>query len=49
MALDLKPHDVICKKGTTLILKSTNGIAACVKPSTMDKLLARGWGTSPLN
>lgn len=37
--------EVTCKQGLDLILKSRDGSAACVKPSTALKLIASGWGT----
>jgi hypothetical protein len=37
--------DVICREGLVLMSKSTDGSAACVKESSSDKLIARGWGT----
>lgn len=39
-------EDVICTDGLELIFKSTNNSPACVKPSTAEKLIQRGWGTS---
>lgn len=37
-------EDVVCKSGFTLMLR-TSGSAACVKPSTAEKLDLMGWGT----
>jgi len=37
-------EDVICNSGLTLMLKSSSGSSACVKPSTAMKLEERGWG-----
>jgi len=39
------PTSEICKEGLELIFKSSNDSPACVKPSTVEKLDARGWGT----
>ena len=35
--------DVTCKQGLELILKTTDGSAACVKPATASTLIERGW------
>ncbi len=40
------PQDVECNKGLELVLKASDGSAACVKPSTKELLLARGWAVS---
>jgi len=37
--------DVICKSGLELLIKSSNDMPACVKPSTAPKLVERNWGT----
>jgi len=37
--------DVICKSGLELLIKLSNGMPACVKPSTVSKLVERNWGT----
>lgn len=36
-------EDVVCKEGLELIIKASNGSAACVKPSTALVLIQRGW------
>ncbi|HSB57018.1 MAG TPA: hypothetical protein VLD38_04315 [Nitrosopumilaceae archaeon] len=36
-------EDVICKENLQLIIKSSNGHPACVKSSSISKLIARGW------
>ena len=36
-------EDVVCKDGLELIIKASNGSAACVKPSTAQVLIERGW------
>ena len=33
----------VCKEGFELIFKSTNGMPACVFPSSVEKLIAYGW------
>lgn len=38
-------HAVTCKQGFELLIKSTDGSPACVKPMTTEKLVQRGWGT----
>ncbi len=35
--------DVLCKEGLELIFKASDGSAACVTPSTVSKLVERGW------
>ena len=45
MAGGTAAEDVICNSGLTLMIKSSSGSAACVKPSTAMKLKDRGWGT----
>ena len=38
---------VVCKEGLDLIIKTSTGSAACVKSSSVEILLARGWGSTP--
>lgn len=38
-------EEVKCKENLQLLVKSTNGKPACVKPSTAIKLQDKGWGT----
>lgn len=38
--------DVSCKDGYDLVLKSTNNMPSCVKPSTVNTLVQRGWAIS---
>jgi hypothetical protein len=40
----VKAQDVKCKSGFELVIKSSNGAPACVKPSSASKLVTRGWG-----
>lgn len=40
----VEPEDVVCKSGLVLMIRSTNGSAACVKSSTSMKLSEAGWG-----
>ena len=39
----INPQDVICSEGFELLFKSTDNSPACVKPSTAEKLIQRGW------
>jgi len=41
--MNILPSEVTCNGDLTLILKSTDGSPACVKPSTAEKLVERGW------
>ena len=36
--------EVVCKEGFELLLKTSDGSPACVKESSVDKLIERGWG-----
>jgi len=38
-------HDIKCKTGLTLIFKASIWTPACVKPSSVEKLVARGWAS----
>ncbi len=40
---NIAPTDISCKIDLVLIFKATNNSPACVKPSTAQKLLERGW------
>ena len=37
------PENVTCTEGLELVLKKSNGLPACVKPSSVEKLIERGW------
>ncbi len=37
------PANVTCTQGKSLVLKQSNGLPACVNPSSVEKLIARGW------
>jgi len=41
--LGISLDEIICKNNFKLILKSSDNSPACVKPSTAQKLLERGW------
>jgi len=37
---------ILCNDGFKLILKASNGLPACVKPDSIEKLVERGWAES---
>ncbi|HUU49018.1 MAG TPA: dienelactone hydrolase family protein [Nitrosopumilaceae archaeon] len=39
----IEPTDVTCAEGLELVLKFANGKPACLKPSSVSKLIERGW------
>ena len=39
----VEPSDVTCTEGLELVLKQSNGKPACLKPSSVAKLIDRGW------
>ena len=43
IAKGISPHDVTCKDGMSLIFKVSDGNSACVKPSSVSKLIERDW------
>lgn len=43
ISLGINPQDVKCNEGLHLIFKATDYSPACVKPSTAQKLLVKGW------
>jgi hypothetical protein len=45
MASGIDAENVECKSGFVLMVRSTNGYAACVTLSTSEKLSTTGWGT----
>ncbi len=47
MAEGVEASAVVCNEGLQLIIKTSTGSAACVKSSSVDALIARGWGTTP--
>ena len=47
MRYSIDPHNVVCKEGFELIFKNTTSQPACVKPSSVEKLIERGWASSP--
>ncbi len=44
MESGIDAEDVVCKPGLVLMIRSTNGAAACVKSTTSMKLSDSGWG-----
>ena len=38
-----EPSNVTCTEGKELVLKQSNGFPACVNPSSVEKLISRGW------
>jgi len=43
--LGMEPEDLVCSEGLVKIEKLSDNSIACVKPSTAEKLVERGWGT----
>ena len=41
----IDPHDVKCKENFELIFKNTDFSPACVKSSSVQKLIERGWAS----
>ncbi len=39
----IKPTSVVCSGNLELVLKQSNGQPACVKPTSVEKLIQRGW------
>jgi hypothetical protein len=46
MMMGTSALDVKCNDGFELVLKATNGMPACVKPSSVDRLIEIGWAVS---
>ncbi|MGQ0376328.1 MAG: hypothetical protein ACT4OW_02335 [Nitrososphaerota archaeon] len=47
MAEGVEASAVVCNEGLQLIIKTSTGSAACVKSSSVETLIARGWGSTP--
>jgi len=47
MAMGVDAHDIKCNADLKLVFKATNGMPACVKPSSVDRLVEIGWAASP--
>jgi carboxymethylenebutenolidase len=41
---DVPANMIQCPDGLEIIMKKSNGVPACVKPSTIPILIERGWG-----
>lgn len=39
----MDPHDVICNESLELVFKSSDNSPACVKSTSVSKLVERGW------
>ena len=37
------PKSVICREGFEMVFKAVDNFPACVKPTTVEKLIQRGW------
>lgn len=37
------PSDVTCTEGLELVMKTSNGQPACIKPTSVEELIERGW------
>jgi len=46
MAMGIDARDVKCKDGFEIVFKATNGMPACVKSSSVDRLVEIGWASS---
>jgi len=46
MAMGVGAHEVRCNAGFELIFKATNGMPACVKSSSVERLVEIGWAAS---
>jgi len=49
MKKGVQPVDVVCSEGLVLMKKLSKNSVACVKPTTAEKLVERGWGKILLN
>lgn len=45
MRYSLDPHDVVCRSNFELIFKKTNFQPSCVKPTSVERLIERGWAS----
>ena len=43
--LGIKSHEVVCQHFFELLIKSSDGRPACVKPTSIPSLIERGWGS----
>jgi len=49
MKLGIEPIDIICSQGFSVIEKHSGNSVACVKSSTVDKLIERGWALETMS
>ena len=42
-------NQIVCTEGLVIVLKSSNNLPACIKPSSVEKLIQRGWATEILS
>lgn len=47
MKMGIGAHEIQCKSGYSLVFKITNSSPACVKSSSVDRLIEIGWAASP--
>ena len=45
----IMPENVTCTEGLEIIQKASNGLPACVKPSSVEKLIQRGWAVEKIS
>lgn len=43
----VKPDEVTCGSQMVLLIKNSNGMPACVRPQTAERLVQTGWGSIP--
>lgn len=48
MSMGVAAHNVKCKEGFERIFKTTNGMPACVKPSSVERLVEIGWASQKM-
>lgn len=45
MSHGIDSADIQCGKDLTLVMKNSDGSLACVKPTSVEKLIQRGWAS----
>jgi hypothetical protein len=45
MKNNVDPADVQCSHGKSLVMKNSNGSAACVNSDSVEELIQRGWAS----
>jgi hypothetical protein len=43
ISVGVAPENVTCTEGLVIVLKSSNSSPTCIKPSSVEKLIQRGW------